>query len=50
MNNQSKELAELFLAGNEKQALYTVQAYLQNHTKNELYSYLRLCSVSDRNA
>ena len=40
MNNQSKELADLFLAGNEKQALHSVQAYLKNHTKDELYQHV----------
>ena len=37
MNNISQELSDLFLAGDEKQALKLVQTYLENHTKNELY-------------
>ena len=37
MNKKSQELSDLFLAGDEKQALKLVQAYLENHTKNELY-------------
>ncbi|MGH2317172.1 cobalamin B12-binding domain-containing protein [Planococcus sp. SE5232] len=37
MNSKSKELADLFLAGDEKQAVQLVQTYLENHTKDELY-------------
>ncbi|TWT07207.1 cobalamin-binding domain protein [Planococcus sp. CPCC 101016] len=37
MNKKSQELSDLFLAGDEKQALDLVQTYLENHTKNELY-------------
>lgn len=37
MNSTSQELADLFLAGNEEQALQLVQTYLENHTKDELY-------------
>ncbi|MDQ0428965.1 methanogenic corrinoid protein MtbC1 [Planomicrobium stackebrandtii] len=37
MNSKSQELADLFLAGNEDQALHLVQKYLEKHTKDELY-------------
>lgn len=37
MNSKSQELADLFLAGNEDQALHLVQTYLEKHTKDELY-------------
>lgn len=40
MNSTSQELANLFLAGNEEQALQLVQAYLEEHTKDELYQWV----------
>ncbi|MBT2571186.1 cobalamin-dependent protein [Planococcus sp. ISL-110] len=40
MTSKSQELANLFLAGNEEQALQLVQTYLENHTKDELYQLL----------
>lgn len=40
MNKLSQELSDLFLAGDEKQALKLVQTYLENHSKNELYQLI----------
>lgn len=40
MNSTSQELANLFLAGNEEQALRLVQTYLEEHTKEELYQWV----------
>ena len=40
MKIQPRELAELFLAGEDERAMEIALAYLENHSHNELYHEL----------